>query len=84
MTSSRVFLYLCLSFIGGIAAASFFSVPSSVLFAGFVLSLGSIAVFWRSKRVVVFGFCAILFLLGALRMYGEVQDNAENSFEMIK
>jgi competence protein ComEC len=80
VTKSRIFLFICLSFIGGIAVASFFSISLLALFAGFVLSLGSIAVFWRDKRVVVFGFCAILFFGGALRMHGEVKDNVVNSF----
>lgn len=84
MTSSKIFLYFCLSFIGGTAAASFFSVPSLVPLIGFAFGLGSIAIFWRDKRVVIFGFCSILFFLGSLRMYGEAKDNAENSFEIRK
>lgn len=84
MTSSRIFLYLCLSFIGGIGVASFFSVPLLTMLAGFVFSLGSIAILWGNKRVVIFGFCTILFFLGALRMQGEVKNNAENSLEVRK
>lgn len=68
LTKSKIFFYFCLSFVGGVAIASFFVIPDLV--AG-ILLIGAIlmivlgwAIRWES---VILGFCIILAVVGLWR-----------------
>jgi len=67
MTASKIFLYFCLSFIGGIFLNSFLKIPQllmpGVLIFGFIL----ITVLWEYKSLAVFGFCLLFLALGIWR-----------------
>jgi len=65
MTASKIFLYFCLSFIGGIFLSSFFVPHLLVLGGGLILGILLISVFWRRKTLIVIGFC-ILFLIAGI------------------
>jgi len=64
MTASKIFLYFCLSFIGGIFLNSFLS-PS--LYAGLIFGLIFISVLFKYKKLVVIGFCFLFLVLGIWR-----------------
>jgi len=75
MTASKIFLYLCLSFIGGIFLSSmlgpepinYYGLGRAQIFVlGFLISgLILISVLWKYKKIVVIGFC-ILFLVAGI------------------
>jgi len=65
MTASKIFLYFCLSFIGGIFLSSFFVLHLLVLGGGLILGILLISVFWQYKTLAVIGFC-ILFLIAGI------------------
>jgi len=67
MTKSKIFLYFCLSFILGISIASFFNIPQLVLFLILITAIILISVWWRNKKIVVFGFCLIFAIVGIWR-----------------
>ena len=67
MTSSRIFLYFCLSFIGGIFTDSFVSVSQPLLLSFLVLGIFLISVFWKYKKFAVIGFCLLFLVLGIWR-----------------
>ncbi|MFH1657199.1 MAG: ComEC/Rec2 family competence protein [bacterium] len=71
MTFSKIFLYFCLSFIAGIFLASFtrFSFPGFLIFA-FIL----ISVFWKHKKIVIFGLCVLFFSFGLWRHQSALLD----------
>jgi hypothetical protein len=67
MRKSKIFFILMLSFIGGVSAASFYypkTIDSSLILSLFVLNLIILAVFWNSKKVIIFSFCGLFFLGG--------------------
>jgi len=67
MTPSRVFLYLCLSSIGGIFLSSICKI-SQPLMLGFLISgLLLISTLWSYKKIVVIGFCLLFLVLGIWR-----------------
>ena len=77
MTPSKIFLYFCLSFVGGIFISSVLSqpltlsfLPSSreiLLLLGLILGLILISVLWKYKKLVVIGFCVLFLVLGIWR-----------------
>jgi len=73
MTASKIFLYFCLSFIGGIFLSSFFGYPSygwvsQILLLGFsILGISFISLFWKYKNFVVVGFCILFLVFGIWR-----------------
>lgn len=69
MTTSKIFLYFCLSFISGIFLSLFllgFLSGSKIYFLLPVLILGIIliSIFWRFKKIVVIGFCLLFLVFG--------------------
>lgn len=66
-TSSKIFLYFCLSFVLGILTASFVKVPPLALFAAAIFAVILISVFWRNKKLVIAGFSIIFIILGVWR-----------------
>ena len=67
MTASRIVLYFCLSFIGGIFLNSIINI-SQVFQLGFIiLGILLISPFWSHKKFVVIGFCILFLVLGIWR-----------------
>jgi len=71
MTTSKIFLYFCLSFIGGIFVSSVLGfLPGSkvyLLLPGLISALILISIFWHYKNLVVIGFCILFLVLGIWR-----------------
>jgi len=77
MTASKIFLYLCLSFIGGIFISSMLRPEpiinyglgrAQIFVLGFlILGLILISVFWKYKKFVVIGFCLLFLVAGIWR-----------------
>lgn len=77
MTSSKIFFYLCISFIAGIFINSAIKIPQMFLWAFLFLGILFIFVFQtlqlsrrsspQLQRGLVFGFCVLFFVLGILR-----------------
>ncbi|OGZ34483.1 MAG: hypothetical protein A2Y98_03060 [Candidatus Portnoybacteria bacterium RBG_19FT_COMBO_36_7] len=69
MTKSKIFLYLCLSFIIGVFIESLVRIPLVVLWGFFVLGLIGAAVFWlKNRKIVAAAFCLIFLALGVWRV----------------
>jgi len=75
MTTSKIFFYLCLSFIAGILLNSFFQ-ESFLWFL--ILDIIFIFVFWKHKKVVIIGFCVLSFIFGVWR-YQSFELKTENN-----
>ena len=67
MSKSRIFLYFCLAFVVGIAVSSFIFIPQLALLGFLILGIFLIAVFWRHKKLTIFGFCFLFLALGIWR-----------------
>ena len=70
MTPSKTLLYLCISFIIGIALQSIIKIPQAFVW-GFLMCgvLVIVISFLRGKHIfVVLGFCVLLFVLGIARL----------------
>ena len=69
MTKSRVFLFLLLAFIAGIAVRSFLYVPYFLMWLGLVgsLAVSSAGILRKQKAVIVYGFFVVAFLVGIFR-----------------
>jgi len=67
MTPSKIFLYFCLSFIGGIFLGSFFKVSQLMMLSFLVSGLVLISVLWKHKKIAVAGFCLLFLVLGIWR-----------------
>ena len=70
MTKSRIFLFLLISFIAGVAFGSFLTLPVTIIWAGF--AVGSlIAVFStlrKLKNIAVYGLLILAFFTGVFRL----------------
>ncbi len=68
MTPSRIFLYFCLSFIGGIFISSMMGILLGTreifLLPGLIIGLILLSVFWKYKKFVVIGLCLLFLVLG--------------------
>ena len=76
MTKSKIFLYFCLSFIGGIFLSSTIFVPALgfslgsrvyLLLPGLILGILLISILWQYKKIVVIGFCILFLVAGIYR-----------------
>lgn len=69
MVKSRIFLFFCLSFLGGIFFKSFFSWASQIILLAALVILGLlfISIFWGRAKLVVIGFCLLFLVLGICR-----------------
>jgi len=70
MTPSKIFLYFCLSFIGGIFIGSILLGPEPITCYGLgliIFGLILISVFWARQKIVVFGFCILCLVFGFWR-----------------
>ena len=65
MSVSYILLRFCLFFIGGIFINSLFiNIPWQFLWGILILGIFFISVFWRRKKIVIFGFCLFFLILG--------------------
>jgi competence protein ComEC len=67
MTASKISLYFCLFFIGGIFISSFFFVFQPVLLTALIFGILLVSVFWKYKKLVIIGFCLLFLALGVWR-----------------
>jgi len=67
MSQSQIFLFICLSFIGGIFLNSFLPVGALVKASLVILGILLISIFWRYKKIAVLGFCILFLVLGVWR-----------------
>jgi competence protein ComEC len=67
MTPSKIFLYFCLAFIGGIFLESFVEIPQLFGLGFLIFGLILISVFWKYKNFAVAGFCILFLVLGIWR-----------------
>jgi len=67
MTKSKIFLYFCLSFIGGIFLNSIVKISQPALLGFLILGILLISVLWSHKKLVVIGFCLLFLVVGIWR-----------------
>lgn len=68
MSLASISFYFCLAFLGGVGLNSLVFTPKLLILSLFVLGVTFISVFWRkSKRIVIIGFCALVFAVGIYR-----------------
>jgi competence protein ComEC len=67
MTVSRVFLYFCFSFIGGIFLNSITTISQFLMLGFLILGILLISLFWRYKKFVIVGFCLLFLVAGIWR-----------------
>jgi competence protein ComEC len=75
MTKSKIFLFLSLSFIGGVFLKSFWE--SDLRLAEYILAILAIIVLvilYKNKRVAVAAFCVLVFALGIWRTENRLGD----------
>jgi competence protein ComEC len=83
MTPSKILLYFCLSFIGGIFFASFFKISLQILFFLSILSLILISIFPKNRILLVLAFCIFSFVLGIFRyqiFFSKIQNQEIKKF----
>jgi competence protein ComEC len=78
MSKSKIVLYFCLSFIGGIFLSSFFNFSQLILLILLILGIFLISVFWQYKKSVIIGFW-ILFLVAGIWRYQMAEFKIENN-----
>ena len=78
MTASKTFLYLCLSFIGGIFISSLLVVPKLIIGELFVLGVFYGLFFFKKRLILIFALCLIILAFGILR-YQITLNNFENA-----
>ena len=65
MPKSQIFLFLCLSFIGGIFLDSVFSFNFFRFGPLLILAIMLISVFWERRKIAIAGFCVLFLVFGA-------------------
>lgn len=71
MTKSKIFLFLLLSFIGGVFLYSIINIPAATAAGIFIMGLLFLvfAILLRDRRKLVFGFCILMLALGSFRSH---------------
>jgi len=67
MVFSRLFFYLCLSFLAGIFLNSFLDFPQLFLLGFLILGVFLLSVFWQHKKIAFAGFVLLAILSGLWR-----------------
>lgn len=67
MTLSKIVLFVCIAFIGGIGLASFFQFGQVVLLTVFLVASCMLVVFWRSPAGACLALCILAAALGIWR-----------------
>ena len=76
MTKSKIFFWLSISFILGIAIASFYyprEIGAEFVYFLFIFSIISICAFWQNKKVILFSFVLLFFSLGMFLVSGKLE-----------
>ncbi len=74
VTISKIFLFLCLSFIAGIFLASFFNFSRIIILALALFPLILLVVFWRYQRIAIFACCFLFLVAGSYRLQTAVNE----------
>ena len=83
MEKSQFFLYLCLSFIGGIFFGSMFFIQLVFVLGFLIIAVLLISVFWDRKKIAASGFCILLFVFGIFYFqfnYSKIENNDLKNF----
>ncbi|KKW22349.1 MAG: internalization-related competence protein ComEC/Rec2 protein [Parcubacteria group bacterium GW2011_GWA2_51_12] len=72
---SKIFLFLCLSFLGGVAVAKYLNLYLMAIAA--IIFIILLSVFWGRKHLMVVCFCGLLLLMGSYRYHASFP-NEEN------
>lgn len=78
ISASKIFFYLCLSLIAGIALRQITYIYLPVIPVFFILGIILISLFWADKKAVLLGFCIIFVSLGICRSEAAIS-KIENS-----
>ncbi len=79
LTKSKIFLFLCLAFIIGVALTSFFKISPLVNGIFLIGAIMLVILFWgRKKEMVVLGFCLLIAALGVWRYQSAIKISAGN------
>lgn len=83
MTKSKILLFFCLSFIGGIFFNSFFPFSQTILFLFLILTAALIlaSFFQKKKTLMVFGLFFLFFALGLWRHQAFYLESENNQFK---
>jgi len=81
MTGSKIFLYFCLSFIGGIFLNSFLKIPQLLMLSFLILGIFLISLFWEKKKLVIIGLSLLFFLLGIWRFQAAELNTTTNELK---
>jgi len=74
MPKSKIFLFLCLSFITGVFFASYLRIPQIIIPTLAILGIILITCWRPQKNTVILGFCLIAVMLGIMR-YRIIENN---------
>lgn len=67
MVKSRIFLYFCLAFVGGILISSLMDISQLWMLGFLILGIFLISTLWQYKKFVVIGFCLLFLAAGIWR-----------------
>lgn len=81
MPKSKIFLYLCLAFIFGLALSSFFDFPFLAAYIILLISLILIVLFWQNPKIRLIGLAGIFLFLGILRFELAIPKVDENKIQ---
>ncbi len=81
MSKSKIFLYLCLAFIFGIAIRSFFEIPFLVGYIVLLACLILTVLFWQNKKIRIAALGGIFLFLGILRFNLAIPQLDENKIQ---
>lgn len=88
MSPSKIFLYLCFSFIAGIFIGSFTILSLPILMGFLIIGILLISVFWPENRfntnrkiIVVIGFCILCLILGIWKSQLAIKDNSNSQIK---
>jgi len=83
MTSSKILLYFCLSFIVGIFLNSIIRIPQLFMLGFLIAGLIFISVLFKYKKIVVIGFCILFLVLGIYRWQPVINDGLSKEAVLI-
>jgi len=81
MTVSKIFLYFCLSFIGGIFLNSIISISQLNLLGLLILGVLLVSVFWKYQKLVVIGFSILFLVVGIYHHQTALLKIADNELQ---
>jgi competence protein ComEC len=67
MTPSKILLYFCLAFVGGIFLSSLIKISQLAMLGFLIFGIFLISVLWKYKKIAITGFCVLFLVLGVWR-----------------